>query len=148
MVIATLSNRTRIQNAIRERAEAHVFPTVEYSTAGAAEIGDEFAVPEPNSVFVNEVGSTFGPNGSHGRSLQYQRERWRFLCRMTFPREVALEEFEATFRSPINLAPESANELDRVHIALVETSVIHPAQHEPNVGTQVSFIFEVTDFNP
>ncbi len=145
-----VTQRVRVQTLIIDTIRAANFHEIKYNddhTPIEIDILTADVVP-PASVKSNEIQSIFEPDTAYGDGWRTKRSGWTFEALVEFDVEVTLERFErAMMQTPLKLAPDAANGLEAVIIAMTQTNVSHPVTQQPETGTQVRFVFEVISRN-
>lgn len=134
--------RTRIQSALIEKAQAGVFYPVSYDADTKLPEVDDANPVTPKTVLANETTATHREPERNRRSPDLrERDDWQFELRLEFAQEVLLERFEEVLETdPIKLPRDDANDLRQVTLDLTETEAEHPP-HAGAGGTRVVYRF-------
>lgn len=134
--------RTRIQLALMNAANAGTFYPVSYDVNTKLPSVDDAASVQPQTVLANELTASFGEPVRNRRAEYRERGDWTFELRLEFNQEVVLERFEESLESePIKLARDDLTGLRQVTLELEDADYSHPTMQGSAKGTRVAYRF-------
>jgi hypothetical protein len=138
-----VSDRIRIQNALRAEAYLGPWTLVLYDREGIA-YTDTNAKADPDSVLVNETDGLFGDSETNRNQVRIrERDTWSFQLIVDFSEgEILCEGFEDRIRNGgILLRSNRVTGEKQITIELEGAEYDHPPQKNAQSGSKVTYTF-------
>ena len=140
-----LLNRSRIVNALRERAGLGMFlpARIDPNTGAMQVLYSDYDRIKPSYIGVDEINSLARRPLRNRQTERRERAAWNFELDLQFVQAASVEVFERDIASSVPvLARDAANDLQQVRLNWLDTRYEHPPSQNSSSGTRAIMTFE------